>query len=124
MIHEVPKEKWLYRDRGMVKWLGFFMSDHTNFIDQERANEQALTRLPQQPAETIDSLLQQSWEHTKTVNLQIEVSNHLANHQGIIIGFERPFVFLQTDTGMLTILFNAIRHAELIKREKWWVQDV
>lgn len=121
MIREVPKEKWLYHDRGMVKWLGFFMSDHTNFMDQERSHEQELVRLPQQESETIDQLLQQSWEHTQTVSLQVEVNNQLVNHEGIIIGFERPFVFLQTDTGMLTLLFDAIRHVDLIKREKWWV---
>ncbi len=29
MIRNVPRDQWLYNDRGMMKWLGYFLSDHT-----------------------------------------------------------------------------------------------
>lgn len=37
MIRNVPRDQWLYNDRGMMKWLGYFLSDHTQDMTDKKS---------------------------------------------------------------------------------------
>ncbi|MCH5461332.1 hypothetical protein HC026_11860 [Lactobacillus sp. LC28-10] len=120
MIREVAKENWLYHDRGMMKWMGFFMSDHTVYMDQQKDKEAAERPLPQMASASIDRLLQQSWQKTTPLSLQVDRGDHYQTVEGIVIGYEQDLVYLQGDSGLMTIQFAHIRHVTLKKAEKWW----
>lgn len=120
MIREVAKENWLYPDRGMMKWMGFFMSDHTIYMDQQKGKEATERPLPQMDDIVIDRLLKQSWEETTPLSLQVERDNHCRTIAGIVIGYEQDLVYLQGDGGLLTLHFANIRHVAIKEAEKWW----
>lgn len=49
---------WLYNDRGIIKWFGFFMSDHTEKMNQDEQHYSSIDQQPiQQDAITINMLL-------------------------------------------------------------------
>lgn len=120
MIREVPRELWLYPDRGMMKWLGFFMSDHTNYMEQEGSRERPVTPLPPMSASDIDQQLQTSWERTKKASLQLMTAKGLTELTGVVIGHQNSVVFLQTDTELVTVNVADIRHVTVIPAKKWW----
>lgn len=120
MIREVPQENWLYHDRGMMKWMGFFMSDHTVYMDQQQDKEVTEQPLPQMNKLVIDRLLQQSWQNTTPVSIQVDRGNDYQTMDGIVIGYEQDLVYVQGDSGLMTIRFATIRHVTLKKAEKWW----
>lgn len=120
VIREVPQENWLYHDRGMMKWMGFFMSDHTVYMDQQKGKEAAERPLPQMESTVIDRLLQQSWRQTNPLSLQVDRGDHYQTVAGIVIGYEQELVYLQGESGLMTIKFATIRHVTLKKAEKWW----
>ncbi len=39
MIRNVQRDQWLYNDRGMMKWLGYFLSDHTQDMTDKKSEE-------------------------------------------------------------------------------------
>lgn len=43
-MRDVPKEKWLYHDRCMAKWMGFFMSDHTEYMGRKASEKPAVEK--------------------------------------------------------------------------------
>lgn len=120
MIRDIPKENWLYHDRGMMKWMGFFMSDHTVYMGKQRDKEEAEKPLPQMESLTIDRMLQESWTKTKPLSVQVDMEDHYETLTGIIIGYESEFVYLQGESGLTTLKFSSIRHVTALAAEKWW----
>ncbi|KRL54403.1 hypothetical protein FD08_GL004319 [Lentilactobacillus parakefiri DSM 10551] len=114
MIRDVPRDQWLYNDRGMVKWLGYFLSDHTQDMADKKVDEVPTHRLPEQDPEVIDRVLQDSWQNSKQITLQLNDDGYLNvyNISGIVIGTNDHFIYLQTNK-MVTINVNDIRHAKL-----------
>lgn len=116
MIRNVPMDQWLYPDRGMIKWLGYFLSDHTQDMTDKKIAEAPTIRLPQQDAKTIDKLLQISWRNAMQITLQLNADGYLnvCNLDGIVIGAYDQSIYFQTDK-LITISVADIRHASLKK---------
>ncbi|MBU9788812.1 hypothetical protein KTE19_11495 [Lentilactobacillus sp. IMAU92037] len=116
MIRNVPRDQWLYNDRGMMKWLGYFLSDHTQDMTDKKISEVPTTRLPQQDPEVIDHFLQLSWENSREIILQLNGEAYLSvyNIDGIVIGANDHLIYFQTDK-TVTINVSDIRHAEFKK---------
>ncbi|EHL95713.1 hypothetical protein HMPREF9103_02913 [Lentilactobacillus parafarraginis F0439] len=116
MIRDVPRDQWLYNDRGMMKWMGYFLSDHTQDMADKRVEEAPTRRLPEQDSKTIDQVLQTSWENSRQIRLQINGDDYLNvyNVDGIVIGTNQDLIYFQTDK-TLTIRIVDIRHAEIKK---------
>ncbi|POD88767.1 hypothetical protein S101258_00481 [Lactiplantibacillus plantarum subsp. plantarum] len=36
MERVVPREKWLYDDRGMMKWMGWILAGHSAYLETEQ----------------------------------------------------------------------------------------
>ncbi|AEB73081.1 hypothetical protein [Lentilactobacillus buchneri] len=119
MIRDVPRDQWLYNDRGMVKWLGYFLSDHTQDMADKKVDEVSTHRLPEQDPEVIDRVLQDSWQNSKQITLQLNDDGYLNvyNISGIVIGTNGDLIYLQTDK-LVTINVNDIRHAKLKEGSK------
>ena len=48
MENNVPREKWLYPDRCMKKWLGWILSDHSAYMEKASISERPVEPKPEQ----------------------------------------------------------------------------
>lgn len=125
MERVVPREKWLYNDRGMVKWMGWILSDHQAYLDGQRQQNAAQAVPPAMSVDQISSVLQQSWQDHVLISLQLNaiVDHHLVPVMvGEVVGFEHGQLYFRTVTDAIKC-FNvgAIRNAQLSAHEKWWL---
>ena len=66
-----------YHDRGMMKWQGFYLSDHTAALNQQKQqlNEVYVPR-PQQSLATITEVLADAYQSQQTVTIQLKTADH------------------------------------------------
>ncbi|MCI1893056.1 MAG: DNA-directed RNA polymerase subunit beta [Schleiferilactobacillus harbinensis] len=123
MDRNVAPANWLYPDRGMVKWPGYFLSDHTTYMEDENSVEQPIAEENQQSPKLISSTLNDTWQQKKIVSIQLnELQNgqHSPNLTGLISGFDAGFLYLQNDDDLQIIPTSVIRHVQLTTQGKWW----
>ena len=65
MENNVPREKWLYPDRCMKKWLGWILSDHSAYMEKASISERPVEPKPEQSQETISDILEDAWQNAK-----------------------------------------------------------
>ncbi|KRM86312.1 hypothetical protein [Liquorilactobacillus vini] len=109
-ITEVEAEFFLknyYQDRGMLKWQGFFLSDHTEAL-KKAANQQAPSYLPKQNQETIADLLKFSWLSKRKILVQLDQyqtkGKGIIEYIGLVKGYNENSIIL--DTGDLQVSFD------------------
>lgn len=105
-----------YQDRGMKKWTGFYLSDHTAKINQEnkKRNTVYVKKKPMEQADIRGMLLKSFSKHRKvSVQLkELSVDNDL---QADIVGFVEGY---QEDTAIISrnlVLIEDINHIEFIE---------
>lgn len=94
-----------YYDRGMVKWLGYYLSDHTEQIAKEHAHNTQIKMRSWQTAMTEDeitALLFKAYRQRLKVDLQVKLQDMdgtlPALVSGIVQGYdENNFVFIGAD---------------------------
>ncbi|WP_363472111.1 hypothetical protein [Companilactobacillus musae] len=65
-----------YNDRGMLKWQGFYLSDHTSALNKVKAEREKTTEYrPQQSLEEISQTLAKAYANNKTVEIQLNKLN-------------------------------------------------
>lgn len=120
----VPREKWLYNDRGMMKWMGWLLSDHSAFMENAKGKELVHPAKPEMDEEKINNQLQQAWNNSNEVSIQINVlenDSYLPEFIGRVVGFDSGQIYLQLSEGETKLLHvEEIRSVELIKNGKWW----
>lgn len=103
-----------YQDRGMLKWQGFFLSDHTSALNKEK-EEQRPIRRSKQSEDEISRHLMQAWQSKQKVTLQLEevdddqVPQELS---GVIAGYrENEIVVQKTDSERnVMVLLDSVRN--------------
>lgn len=112
-----------YVDRGMsLKWgTAFELGELTQAIETNKEEStRAIDRLPQQTAEQIDYLLDQSIKYNKLLDIQLNTLDELGRVkppiQGTFRGFENWQTVLIGDTA---IDYDDIRHIRLVDFTKW-----
>ncbi|MBQ0835818.1 hypothetical protein [Lactiplantibacillus pentosus] len=127
MERVVPREKWLYDDRGMMKWMGWILAGHSAYLETEQQQQRPTPARPEMALPQIDSVLQTSWQEGAAVTLQLNVlenNQHVAEFSGQVIGFNADQVYVQLNTQHLkTVYLEDIRWAALATSEKWWDHD-
>lgn len=112
-LNNVPKERWLYNDRGMAKWMGWLLSDHSAYLNEATKSDLPEAPLTEMTAEDIDSALQRAWLNSKAVSIQLAPlydSKFLPLIEGAVIGCTEGQVnLLQKDTTIRTIDVADIR---------------
>lgn len=109
-----------YKDRGIQKWLGFFLSEHTAQIAAIEKAEAVLPRLPQQSEQEIEFYLERSIKHNKVLEIQLNTLNHLGNPKPHVFGTFRGMADLETAMiGDQYIPFDDIRHVKIHNFLKW-----
>lgn len=99
-----------YRERGKVKWQGFFLSDHNVALDNERIESLKVTRkLDKKPLNECKDILLDSSMNYRSVLVQlnnIDIDHRLGNNIiGIVGGFTDNSVLIND----LNINFEDIR---------------
>lgn len=74
--------KYDYHDRGMVKWQGFYLSDHTAALNKQAdAFNQKLQYKPQQSLEVITAIL--ATAYSKQCEVTIQLNQLDRNHRNL-----------------------------------------
>lgn len=124
MENNVPREKWLYPDRGMKKWLGWILSDHSAYMEEASISERPVQPKLEQSQEIISDILEDAWQNAKIVAVHVGTPNDehlLPDIEGAVIGRWDDQVYLQLKTGeMQSIDAAEIRNVQLLNPDRWW----
>lgn len=86
-----------YHDRGMLKWQGYFLSDHTSALNRQKKQRPEQLQ-PQLSEEVLGRRLKMAWQKQLLVHLQLNIldGNHLAvGLDGLVAGCDDALVILQ-----------------------------
>ncbi|WP_167630339.1 hypothetical protein [Listeria valentina] len=123
---EEEAEEWLrqvkktYIDRGMMKWSGFYLSDHTAQMEAEdQKQRQIFAAKEEMSLEQIGEVLEEAFSKGKLVSLQMAELNeehvYEADLTGKVLSFLENRIYLQEQNGTIQVaLIEQIRHAEMI----------
>lgn len=100
-----------YQDRGMVKWAGFYLSEHTDTLNDQMTREK---NCPQQKMQMdideIGTILSETQRRNKEITIQIEERDSSGYYKpdtvGVIKGFDELGIFV----GNTKIGYAEIRH--------------
>lgn len=109
-----------YHDRGVMKWNGFYLSDHTEKIDndtKERANIN--TAKEQMTAEAISEVLNAAMVKNRPVSIQKEERNAEGYYPDDIVGKILGSNELGIYVGKYKVHYDEIRHIEFYQKHKW-----
>lgn len=124
MAYVVPRELWLYDDRGMMNWMGWLLSDHSAFMEQAAHDSKPQQVLSAMTDTAIDKKLQQAFEKREVVAIQFNPmwdTAYLPEVIGLVVGCDVGRVLLQAeDGGMQTIELADIRHVRMTISKHWW----
>jgi len=105
----------VYQDRGMVKWQGFYLSDHTSALKKQRA--QQAQHYPEKPVQSLTvktDYLQQAYLKNQPVSIQLNERDRdghlLPDVVGLVTGYYETNIVL---AGWQLIALDNIRHVEL-----------
>lgn len=109
-----------YRDRGVKKWRGFFLSEHTTQYEKHMKAYELSERLPQQPRQQIEHYLERSIKYNKILEVQLNTFNELGTIEQHVWGVYRGK--LDDDNllvGEQVVAFDNIRHIRIHSFQKW-----
>ncbi|EAC2977667.1 hypothetical protein RH594_003004 [Listeria monocytogenes] len=111
-----------YRDRGMQKWQGMILSEHTEQLEQAKRK---LSWLPQQSEECLVEILSYAVtkQHAITIQRLTEDENGypLPFVMGRIAGVEDDRIYIRDMAGEITVLtFDDLNHISERTIEKWY----
>ena len=114
-----------YQDRGIIKWAGFYLSEHTAALEKEKQQQTVIPRLKQQSSAQIDFYLSQSIKHNKVLEIQLNTLDHSGRVKphlfGVFIGIAKEETLAITDpiAGFRYLEYADIRHIRLHDFKKW-----
>lgn len=114
-----------YDDRGMMKWLGFYLSEHTSEMEKDSLYRNTIWQYKiTMSDEEINSVLKTAYTKHKTVNIQLDSldseGHAFADIIGTIEGFQDNKLYIfNIDDGIQVVSINSINHISLSDQAKW-----
>lgn len=103
-----------YQDRGMKKWSGFFLSDHTLKINQDQHHRATIYHKKEQMSEEkIGALLLKAFSEHRYVIVQLKEVNTERNFLPDICGFVEGYHDEQIIISGQIIVLNDINNVQL-----------
>lgn len=103
-----------YHDRGMKKWAGFFLSDHTLKINRDQKQRSKVWHeKASQTEEEISSLLFRAFSQHYQVLIQLKEIDDNGDFKPDIHGFVEGYVGQQIIVSKQKIMLADINHVEL-----------
>ena len=109
-----------YRDRGMKKWAGFYLSEHS--LEQEKYAAAQLNinkQKPQMELYDIGQVLEEARLKNKQVTIQLEAVDNEGNYFDDVVGYLKGADAMGIYINQEKIHFDEIRHACLVESQKW-----
>lgn len=108
-----------YHDRGMVKWNGYYLSDHTQNVAEytaDRLERRSQKAMPEMSLEEISRILFKAY--SKHLQVQVQERSRAANGivPPIIIGFVNGFDEESVYIAQRAINLNSLLWCELLDR--------
>lgn len=113
----------LYDDRKMIKWMGFFLSEHNEQLSAEKRKPVIIEPKEEQSIEEITKLLKMMWEKRLVCSIQlnfIDNGSYYPDIVGTIEGFTDELIIVQTEEGIKSFSESAIRNVQENERIKWF----
>lgn len=109
-----------YQDRGMGKWGGFYLSEHTAEISKDDKQRKKINvKKERMTAEEIDQVLHAARLKTEMISIQKEIvdqdNNYMDDVVGYISGYDERGIFL----GEEKIDYDEIRNVSIVPFRKW-----
>lgn len=109
-----------YRDRGIKKWGGFFLSEHTTIqTSYEEAKKKVNIQKPQMDQKEISEILVQSRIKNRQIAVQLEAVDIEGNYYDDVVGTLKGIDSRGLYIGNQRIDFDEIRNVELVDHTKW-----
>ena len=109
-----------YQDRGMVKWAGFYLSEHTDTLNDQMTREK---NCPQQKMQMdideIGTILSETQRRNKEITIQIEERDSNGYYKPDTVGLIKGFDELGIFVGNTKIGYDEIRHVAFSNDLKW-----
>lgn len=109
-----------YDDRGMVKWAGFYLSEHTDLMNKD--DKKRLTspsQKPQMELDEINKIMEEARLKDKSVCIQMEARDLNGNYFPDVIGKIKGFDELGIYIEETKIGYYEIRNVNFIYQKKW-----
>ncbi|WP_342489188.1 YolD-like family protein [Cytobacillus sp. FSL W7-1323] len=96
----------MIRDRGKMKWQGFFMSEHTELLKKIPAEYEKVKKpeLDEQELEEIQIITMESLNYTLTIKMTIWVDGSTKTFEGIVDKIDHINMCIHLETNNLRIL--------------------
>lgn len=112
--------KKVYEDRGMLKWIGFYLSDQTAAIKKDVEERSKVNNKKEQMyGEEIERVLNEARIKNKPVAIQLNNLNADAQYDDDITGMIRGYDSLGIYIDSKRVLYDEIRHVEFYDWHKW-----
>lgn len=113
-----------YEDRGIIKWQGMYLSDHTEKIAWQ-AKEKRTTNLAKtkMTTEEIAQVLNKAIIKSKAIAIQKEERNAEGHYSDELIGQIEGYDELGIYVNSNKVNYDEIRHVELYIPKKWSALD-
>lgn len=122
-VIEIMEIEELYDDRKMIKWMGFFLSEHNEQLSAEKRKPVIIEPKEEQSIEEITKLLKMMWEKRLVCSIQlnfIDNGSYYPDIVGTIEGFTDELIIVQTEEGIKSFSESAIRNVQENERIKWF----
>jgi len=114
-----------YNDRKMAKWIGFYLSEHTTAMSNERKKKALIYSIkPGMTPEEITKTIEAAILHTQRICVQLnevdQEGHALEDITGSIAGYDTQSIFLFKENGEVTkIPKDLINHVSIVNSRKW-----
>lgn len=114
--------KQLYPDRKMLKWQGFFLSEHQEAFSEEK-NQLPLPELAEQSLQEVSKHLENAWKMKQRLLIQckeVSVNGERTSFLATVEGFSDNVVFLLEKEQLHTVLIDQLQAVQDIEEAKWF----
>lgn len=109
-----------YHDRGIKKWNGFYLSEHTAIINAENAAARKTVPKKKRMTEAeISQVLEFAFNNRRQIVVQLEIVDSEGKYNDDTIGFIEGFDELGLMIGPEKVHYDEIRNIELLNFKKW-----
>jgi len=109
-----------YQDRGMAKWGGFYLSEHSAEISKDNKQRNKINiQKERMTTEEIDQVLSEARLKTEMISIQKEIVDQDNNYMDDITGFISGYDELGIWLGEEKVHYDEIRNAAIVPFKKW-----
>ncbi|MGM0341644.1 hypothetical protein [Enterococcus sp. AZ007] len=113
-----------YDDRGMAKWMGFYLSEHTTEMEKDNTIRKTVYYRKEKMSELkISQILDTAFKYHYSVNIQLGELNTegfaFEDIVGVVEGYNGNKLYLSVESGIRIVLLDSISNISLVTHTKW-----